>query len=436
LANENLFNAADNSLSKINCGVIDGECHIIQNVSKSVLNVNTLYLGEDLVEQYYVNLNNNVNRFNVPIRLNPSTATFEDVAIYAMKRGNPRLAPGTVMRNIRYARFMENHICSVDFRNPSYDNFIQHMDYREEFEKAGHGALKHEWNTVRMFLMAYGIPYGKGTTWNYSPPPAPGRVAKILPSPEIVHKIVSYDYTKDGKSDYESALLGYTLLHNFMIGWRVPSEPFLMTIDNVRLDTGMLIIVEGKKHFSTRPFFPGDTLMFSRYRKSFRNWIDIWRPKVENQYSGNALYLQEDGKPIGKEQYRMFLSRAVKSIWPEFQPNISRSWCATGLLIREYLNTKHWNKDLVRDCLGHDRERTTTGYVKDARQYIRKYDFDWFKRVLKFHDDRMKEENSLKSIQCRKTCVSSGNSSSDENAVRRTRTGDRSVNSRVLHQLS
>ena len=29
-----------------------------------------------------------------------------------------------------------------------------------------------------------------------------------------------------------------------------------------------------------------------------KNWIDTWRPKVENQYSGDALYLQHDGKPF------------------------------------------------------------------------------------------------------------------------------------------
>ena len=39
---------------------------------------------------------------------------------------------------------MESHKVSVNFRNPSYENFIKHMDYREqnEFEDGkGYSAL-------------------------------------------------------------------------------------------------------------------------------------------------------------------------------------------------------------------------------------------------------------------------------------------------------
>jgi hypothetical protein len=95
-----------------------------------------------------------VNRLDFPIVLDPKTATFDEVAIHALLR--QRIAKGTIARNLRYARFMETHPCPVNFRNPSYENFIRHMDYREQIEESKWGALKHEWQAMRMFLKAYG----------------------------------------------------------------------------------------------------------------------------------------------------------------------------------------------------------------------------------------------------------------------------------------
>jgi hypothetical protein len=81
----------------------------------------------------------NANRIDFPIILDPSTASFTDVALHAILR--QRKKQSTVSHLIRYAKFMENHKISVDFRNPNYQNFIRHMDYREQIENAGYGAL-------------------------------------------------------------------------------------------------------------------------------------------------------------------------------------------------------------------------------------------------------------------------------------------------------
>lgn len=95
-----------------------------------------------------------INRVDFPIILDPKAASFDEVAVHALLR--QRIAKGTIIRNLRYARFMETHPCPVDFRNPSYKNFIRHMDYREQIEGSKWGALKHEWQAMRMFLKAYG----------------------------------------------------------------------------------------------------------------------------------------------------------------------------------------------------------------------------------------------------------------------------------------
>jgi len=110
----------------------------------------------DLTMEEYLNvILKKINRTDFPITLDPSNATFEEVAIHAILR--QRLKKSTVVKRITYARFMELHNVPVDFRKPTYENFIRHMDYREQMESAGYGALGREWDTMKTFLRAYGI---------------------------------------------------------------------------------------------------------------------------------------------------------------------------------------------------------------------------------------------------------------------------------------
>ena len=102
-----------------------------------------------------LNLNDGNERVNTPIVLNPQKASFQDVANWARLRG--RLSESTIEKRLRYARFMETHKVGIDFRNPTYENFIRHMDYREEIEGATASALKHEVKTMRTFLESYGM---------------------------------------------------------------------------------------------------------------------------------------------------------------------------------------------------------------------------------------------------------------------------------------
>ena len=322
-------------------------------------------------------LNNieNLSKLDCPISLNSQNSSFDDVAIHALLR--QRLSKSTIEKRMRYARFMEKHPCPINFRNPTYENFIRHMDYREQIEQAGASALSHEWKTIKTFLKAYGIPL---TDWSYKPPSVPKTKARIIPSPDIVHKIIHYRYSKD---EYENAFIQYTLMHSFMIGWRNPSETCTMTVDDIKIDKGLIIVREPKKHQTSRIIIPEKALMTGKTRKSFKNWIDKWRPKVENQYSGNALYLRPDGRPIEKFQYRMFVTRRVKPIFPEYQPYVSRHWCAIGKLINTKLETKRFDIYDVRDWLGHSEIQTTMTYVRDAKQYMRQSPFDWFKYIMK-----------------------------------------------------
>lgn len=348
---------------------------------------------EEMGELKYVE---KLNRFDCPITLNPEIASFIEVGIHAILR--QRLQQPTVDKHLRYARFMENHIISVDFRNPSFENFIQHMDFREQVEKATPNALKHEWNAMRMFLKAYGI-----TDWNYKLPMMPKSHKRILPFPDVVYKIFHYKYSND---KYENALYQYLFLHSFQIGWRVPSEICEMKVDDVILNgdgTGCLIITETKKHRSQRTIFPNKQLLDSKTHKSFKNWIDRWRPKVENQFSGDALYLWPSGKPLTTSTLGYKLSKYGKTIWPKFQPYDMRHWCAIARLIEQKVKTGTFDILPVKTWLGHEKIETTMNYIRYAEQYYRQAPYDWLKRVLKYHkimvgENTLNQDNPLEPL--------------------------------------
>jgi hypothetical protein len=212
---------------------------------------------------------------------------------------------------------MEHHAMPVNFNKPNYEQFIRHMDYRETYESAGACALHNEWLTMSMFLKAYGL------TWKYRPPIRPEHNEIILPFPETVRELIHHEYFEDA---HLTKTVQYIMFHNFIIGWRVPSEPCNMTVECFHEDNnrGALTITESKKHGRKRTIVPEKTVMFSRYRKSFKNYLDHIRPKVENQHSGNAFYLTPGGKLFTPDYLRKILYEAGTQVWEEYHPNISR----------------------------------------------------------------------------------------------------------------
>jgi integrase len=298
---------------------------------------------------------------------------------------------------------MEKHPCPVDFQNPTLENFIRHLDYREQLENATPFALKHEVQAMIMFLRAYGLP-----KWEIRLPTPPKSHKRILPLPDIVHKFFTYKYCKD---PYKTKLFQYMFYHSFLIGWRAPSEILEMKTSDVNINkngTGYIIITEPKKRKSQRTVVLPRDLISDYRRKSFKNWIDKWRPKVENYKSGDHLYLQPNGKPFTKPYLGKLLRNYGKMVWNQFQPYDMRHWCAIARLISTKVNTGHYDVIPVKNWLGHDQIQTTMSYIKYAEQYHEQAPYDWLKRILKFHTKNAEGENALKSINGKKTSVSNG----------------------------
>jgi len=319
---------------------------------------------------------NKINRLNCPITLDPQNSTFLDVGIWAYY--NKRLSVSTIDKHLRYARFMQNHKIPVDFNNPNYKNFRQHMDYREEIEKATPHALRHEWKAMQLFLETYDIP-----KWPYKPPIAPEHKKRNLPFPDIVREFFYYPYSSD---PYETALYQYISYHSFLIGWRVPSEICEMTLSDVIVNsdgTGTITITETKKHRTQRTIVPEHFVLSSQSHKSLKNYIDVWRPRVANQYSGNALYLQPNGKPFTIRHLGHKLSEHGKKVWPYFKPYDCRHWTAVSRLIETKICTGSFEPYTVRNWLGHSKLKTTEIYLQSAEMYYRRYPKSWIHSALR-----------------------------------------------------
>ena len=338
---------------------------------------------------------NRYNRLECPIFLKPEIATFDDVALHATIR--QRLSIGTINRNLRYARFMENYTprdFSVNFKKFNYENVIRHLDYREQIEGAGWGALKHEWQSIRMFVKAYGL---NPNEWQYRPPKNPKYKTIPVMFPNDLHKILHIRYKKDY---YKDSYIKHILTKNHFIGWRFPSEPSILKTDDVDLENHTILITSPKLNNATR-LLNIEELEKRKSSYSFKNYLDKIRPRFTSQYSKDYVFINpNNGKPFtGEDQLRMWMNRhannKIKQICKKYYNYTCRHWCAIARLIRTKIESKHYDPYEVKEWMGHTKIQTTMDYVKHAKFYYEKTGFDWIKRVLKNHKKSV-EENSLK----------------------------------------
>ncbi len=156
-----------------------------------------------------------------------------------------------------------------------------------------------------------------------------------------------------------------------------------MTVDNVRFSEGYVIITQPKLNNLDRIIIPEKPFFTSRRHKSPKNWIDYWRPKVENQYSGNHLYLKPNGKPFTVRYLGKKLSKHGKKVWKYFSPYDMRHWCAVARLIKTKVETGNFDVYTVRNFLGHETISSTQKYIRNAEQYYQQLPEDWISLVLK-----------------------------------------------------
>ena len=289
-----------------------------------------------------------------------------------------RKKESTIIQRLRDARRMARHpIFPIDFKKFDPNQIIAYLEYREkELGEKGKHQIKNEWKVIKTFARAYGLNIDN---WGYYPPNPPPAKVKIIPLPPMVHKILHTKYSKDR---YLNALIQHVLTHGFTIGWR-PSEAVIQKVSKVFPEEGYIIIEEAKKYGQQRQIFLERDVLSAEKRKSLKVWIDHWRPKVENQYSGNALYLWPSGRPVTVRKLGQKLSKHGKKVWRHFQPYDMRHWCAVARLIKTKIETGNFDIYTVRNWLGHERITTTENYVRYAEQYYNQLPIDWIAAALR-----------------------------------------------------
>jgi integrase len=369
---------------------------------------------EEMGELANVKKKLNVEQIKNPYILNPTTYKTQEQLFEAIEYWwifKKRKNKNTVKKRLPTARRMSKHpVYPINWQEINQNQIIAYLEYREYSENAGKNAIRNEWDIVNMFACAYGI---STETWGYTPPSKPPAKVKIIPLPNTTHNIIQNKYSKD---KYTNSLYQYILLHGFLIGWR-PSELVIQKASDINIEEGYMIITETKKHNQLRQIFPEQSILVNPRRKSLKNWIDKWRPKVENQYSKDYLYLQPNGRPYTVNYLRKQLTPLVKEVWKPYCLYTMRHWCATARLIKSKVETNNWDIWEVKDWMGHDKLDTTENYVKYAKKYHRNAPFDWIKSVLKHY--KIVEENRQNSKNPENTLVSGGTYRSNEVRTRR-----------------
>jgi hypothetical protein len=372
-----LSDSSDSFLPRISeAGGNKKECDILNNLGHIVEH------SEDIqhIMEAIQSLIEKTNRLDIPEFLDPKCSNDIDVGIHA--HFIQRLAVSTIEKHLRYKQYMERHEVPVLFYPPDYLNFTRHMRYRE-IQNAGFYALKHEKQTMLMFANAFGM---KETFARYKLPKEPEKANNYdVPFPYDVVKYSTFQYFPNIKS-YNNKLFQSMHFHNWMVGYRAPSEMAIMKVDNIKIDqegNGTLSIVQPKRHGTIRKITLQKSILSSMVHKSFKNYIDNIRSKVVNQCSKDFLYLQEDGKPFTTEHLGNKLSYTGKMIYPGYHPYMPRHWCCIAKLIETKVDTGYFDYYSVNRWMGHKGIQTTMDYVAPAGEYYSVYPHNWYSHALK-----------------------------------------------------
>jgi site-specific recombinase XerD len=334
--------------TKKKCEIIDQlEASIKKNVIPSVISMEELK-----------SVLSNIKRFDTPIFLDPNTTTWLDVVRHGKARQN--LEYSTIEKHLRSARFMENHMVPVDFKNLNVENVVKHFDYRIEVEKATRDALRHERDAIYMFLRAYKLFTKEWREYLKLPKKQGGLKAPFVLMPWQVNKLFHGLY---GNTIYEN-VLGQTIVFTLInFGMRPPSEIINLNLENININkngAGYIWIIEDKKGGIERQYFPYDKkVLSSKVYRTPLNYINTWRDTKKTKQSGNALFLQTNGERITGKWLRDHITRNGKEI---VQDNRFKLYTCRHTFATYYYD---WTKDIkeVARRLGHSKTDSVDHYI-------------------------------------------------------------------------
>jgi len=297
-----------------------------------------------------------------------------------------RLSKSVITRRINYIRLMADisrNVIVIDFLNPSYPQYLYHMNwYRSQKydEKTGKNfyGLKQRKEAFELYLDACGINKGY---FEYNLPSYPEDKPIEFPNPDMAFKITRQQYFKDKD---ENKMYQMIHLYNFLVGVRPEAEDCVLTLDCINWDDAIIRYPQPKRKYKIREVFVEDAFINGKTRKSLSNYVDHLRPKFVSQYSGEYVFISpKTGKPFSENYLRKQLTTTAQLVYPKFYPYMSRHFCATGRLIQCYIERYPDPIMKVQCFMDHKSRKNTERYTEKATQFYKKYNYNWFNRLLK-----------------------------------------------------
>jgi len=372
---------------------------------------------EKVKKSAYTTSNINVEGFKLPRKVNPKDhqtvdELFERCNYWWVKRY--RKDSGTWERYESLLRKMEKHeIFPINLFDPQPDQVVAQLDFLEaqikkqqegEYDHSGIYAIINRWKSIKALMHSYGRLKEVKDNWNYMPPSLPKPKPRIIPSITTVHKLIHHKYSTD---IYETKLYQYIALFSYVVGFRTASEMSILKTTDIDFDSGILTYYQPKTD-TWRSFVVPDRLIDSKNTKCLKEWIDSWRPQVENQYSKDFMFIQPSGKPFTKKFMTTKLRKMLIPVWNSYYPYNSRHWYATGRLIQTKLKYGVYGLKEVCDELEHSSVKITENYIRTVNKWYKIQPFDWFKALLrlpKFVKENLEQFKGLETVDSKKRAV-------------------------------
>lgn len=286
------------------------------------------------------------------------------------------LAVSTVAYYRGRVRIMEEHDhAPVDLHPPEEETWLEHIRWRKRQGQAG-STLNGYQIALKKLLRFLSDRTDQTFNWSsldscYKVQPSSWR----LPPDDLVPEFWHHEYFPG--DELKTRQLQYMMRYLFLVGPRAPSEIAEIRLEHVdRIDEGYLEFPQRKKagKLNERPDEPAHVLT-SRTEKSLKNWLDVWRPKLDAdtdqvfpRWDGDPWELKEVDDPY--PNLRKWLSRNGSEVWSDFSPRTGRRWYATHLLVQTGMNiyaVADRIDDEVKTVEDHyvDKAKARTGHKAD-----------------------------------------------------------------------
>ena len=188
----------------------------------------------------------------------------------------------------------------------------------------------------------------------------------VIPPDDVIYNLIHGHHVKDPLLNKE---FQYMFHMASIIGPRVPAEIALMKTDGVDFESCTLRFWQPKVR-RWRTVFAPRFLMLSPVDKSLKNWIEIWRPRLEDARSGNFLWLNAYGEPFDIRYLGRKITQIGKKYWLPFHGYLLRHYAATRYLIESYRRTGVFDVMGLKIYMDHDKIENTLRYVHLAKKIV------------------------------------------------------------------